>query len=145
MSKASRRHCLKPFETLGIDEEKEEEEEKDKEKKKEEGKEEEVLEEEQDKCLKQIEKGFNAWLSGLSQVQLEKVVNRLMKGHQNEKTTQDYIEFVKSHQLSVRLCSKCRFGGCETCDYVHCLRHVVKWQTPESGGSDQAKLLLRVN
>ena len=66
------------------------------------GKEEEVLEEEQEKCLNRFEKGFNTWLSSLSQVQLEKVVNRLMKGHQNEKTTQDYIEFVKSHILSVR-------------------------------------------
>ena len=61
------------------------------------GKEEEVLEEEQEKCLNRFEKGFNTWLSSLSQVQLEKVVNRLMKGHQNEKTTQDYIEFVTSH------------------------------------------------
>ena len=80
--------------------------------------------------MNRSEKGFNTWLSGLSQVQLEKVVNRLMKGHQNEKTTQDYIEFVKSHDLSVTCCSKCRFGGCEKCDYVKCLRHVVRWQTP---------------
>ena len=71
------------IETLGLAQEKEkaEEEEKDKEKKKaEEGKEEEVLEEEPEKCLKKFDKGCNAWLSGLSQVQLEKVVNRLMNG-----------------------------------------------------------------
>ena len=39
------------------------------------------------KCLKKREKGFNAWLSGWYQVQLEKVVNTVMRGHQNEKTT----------------------------------------------------------
>ena len=67
------------IETLGLAEEKEkeEEEEKEKEKQKEEGKEEEVLEEEQEKCLNRFEKGFNTWLSGLSQVQLEKVVKKI--------------------------------------------------------------------
>ena len=132
MSKASQKPCLRPFETLGLAEEKEKEEEEAqaREKKKEEGKEEEVLEEEQEKCLNRFEKGFNTWLSGLYQVQLEKVVKILMEGHHNEKTTQDYIAFVKSHNLSVRFCSKCRYAGCEKCSYLHCLRHVVRHQIP---------------
>ena len=130
MSKASQRRCLRPFETLGLAEEKEEEEEKDKEKKKEEGKEEEVLEEEQEKVLNKFDIGFAAWLRNLTQEQLEKVADRVMEGHGNEKTTSEYIEFVKNHQLSVRFCSKCRYAGCEKCSYLRCLRHVVRHQKP---------------
>ena len=71
MSKAPQRRCLRPFETLGLAEEKEDDEEKDKEKKKEEGKEEEVLEdEEQEKILNKFDIGFQAWLRNLTQVQL---------------------------------------------------------------------------
>ena len=97
MSKASQKPCLRPFETLGLAEEKEkeEDEEKKKEKKKEEGKEEEVLEEEQEKVLNKFDIGFKAWLRNLTQVQLEKVAERVMKCHGNEKTTSEYIEFVK--------------------------------------------------
>ena len=69
------------IETLGLaqEKEKEEEEEKDKEKKKEEGKEEEVLEEEQEKVLNKFDIGFAAWLRNLTQEELEKVANRVMK------------------------------------------------------------------
>ena len=78
------------IETLGLaqEKEKEEEEEKDKEKKKEEGKEEEVLEdEEQEKILNKCDIGFQAWLRNLTQVQLEQITKRVMKGHDNEKIT----------------------------------------------------------
>ena len=30
----------------------------------------------------------------------------------------------------VRLCSKCRRTSCEKCDYVKCLRYVVRHQKP---------------
>ena len=30
----------------------------------------------------------------------------------------------------VRFCAKCRRRGCEKCDYVKCLRHVVRFQKP---------------
>ena len=105
----------------------EQEEVKEQEKKEEEGKEEDkVLEEEQEEViLRRFDVGFNKWLSGLSEVELEKVVSRLMKGHANEKTTMEYIECVKSMEHMVRFCSKCRRTGCEECDYVKCLRCVV--------------------
>ena len=125
MSKASQRRCLRPFETLGLAQK--EEEEKGKEKKKEEGKEE-VLEEEQEKILNKFDIGFQAWLRNLTQVQLEQITKRVMKGHDNEKITSEYIEFVKNNQMSV--CSKCRYQGCEKCSYLHCLRHVVRHQKP---------------
>ena len=72
MSKASQKPCLRPFETLGLAEEKEKEEDEEKknEKKKEEGKEEEVLEEEQEKVFNKFDIGFQAWLRNLTQVQL---------------------------------------------------------------------------
>ena len=44
-----------------------------------------MLEEEQEKCLKKFETGFNAWLRGVSQVQLEKAVQTLLRGQHNEK------------------------------------------------------------
>ena len=84
-------------------------EEKEQEKKKDEGKEEdEVLEEEQEVILRRFDVGCNKWLSGLSEVELEKVVRRLTKGHLDEKTTMEYIECVKSMEHMVRFCSKCR-------------------------------------
>ena len=60
MSKASQRRCLRPFETLGLAEEKEEE--KDKENKKEEGKEEEVFEEKQEQVFNKFDR-----LSGMAE------------------------------------------------------------------------------
>ena len=46
-----------------------------------------MLEEEQEKVLNNFDIGFAAWLRNLTQEQLEKVANRVMKGHANEKTT----------------------------------------------------------
>ena len=90
-----------------------------------------MLEEGQEEViLRRFDVGFNKWLSGLSEVELEKVVSRLMKGHANEKTTMEYIECVKSMEHMVRFCSTCRRTGCEKCDYVRCLRYVVRWQKP---------------
>ena len=85
-------------------------------------------EEEQEKILNKFDIGFQAWLRNLTQVQLEKITKRVMEGHGNEKTTSEYIEFVKNNQMSV--CSKCRYQGCEKCSYLHCLRHVVRHQKP---------------
>ena len=82
------------------------------------------------RCLSRFDKGFEKWLSGLSEVELEKVASRLMKGHANEKTTWEYIECVKSMEHKVRFCSKCRRSGCEKCDYNKCLRYVVRHQKP---------------
>ena len=53
-----------------------------------------------------------------------------MQGHVNEKSTMEYIECVKGMESIVRFCSKCRRSGCEKCDYVKCLRYVVRWQKP---------------
>ena len=86
--------------------------------------------EEEVRCLSRFDRGLEKWLSGLSEVELEKVVSRLMKGHANEKTTMEYIECVKSMEHMVRFCSKCRRKGCEKCDYVRCLRYVARWQKP---------------
>ena len=62
---------------------------------------------------------------------LEQVVSRLMSGHPtNEKPTREYTECVKSMEHLVRYCSKCRRSGCEKCDYLKCLRHVVRYQKP---------------
>ena len=90
-----------------------------------------VLEEEPEEViLRRFDVGFNNWLSGLSEVMLEKVVSRLMKGHANEKTTMEYIECVKFMEHMVRFFSTCRMTGCEKCDYVKCLRHIARWQNP---------------
>ena len=80
--------------------------------------------------MQRIEKGFEQWLGRLSEEQLEQVVSRLMRGHQNEKATREYTACVKSMEHAVRYCSKCRRGGCEKCDYLKSLRYVVRWQKP---------------
>ena len=80
--------------------------------------------------LRRFDAGFEKWLGGLSEEKLEQVVSRLMRGHENEKSTREYTECVKSMEHLVRYCSKCRRQGCEKCDYVKCLRYVVRWQKP---------------
>ena len=80
--------------------------------------------------LRRIDTGFNRWLRSLSEVELEKVVRRLMKGHANEESTFQYMECVKSMEGVVRFCSKCRRCGCEKCDYSKCSRYDVGWQKP---------------
>ena len=116
--------ALKEIEELGLAEHAQQEQ------KKEEGKEvDEVLEDEM-MILRRFDTGFNRWLSSLSEVELEKVVRRLMKGHANEESTFQYMECVKSMEGMVRFCSKCRRCGCEKCDYIKCLRYVVRWQKP---------------
>ena len=93
---------------------------------------EEQLEEEAEEVviLRRIDAGFEKWLGGLSEEKLEQVVSRLMSGHENEQPTREYTECVKSMEHLVRYCSKCRRQGCEKCDYVKCLRYVVRWQKP---------------
>ena len=54
----------------------------------------------------------------------------MMRGHENEKATRDYVDCVKSMEPLVRFCSKCRRSGCEKCDYVKSLRYVMRWQKP---------------
>ena len=80
--------------------------------------------------LRRFDVGFEKWLGGLSEEELEQVVSQLMMGHENEKSTREYTECVKSMEHLVRFCSKCRRSGCEKCDYVKCLRHVVRYQKP---------------
>ena len=53
-----------------------------------------------------------------------------MRDHENEKSVKEYTECVRSMEHKVRFCSKCRRSGCEKCDYVKCLRYVVRWQKP---------------
>ena len=67
--------------------------------------------------LRRVDEGFEKWLCGLSEEKLQQVVIRLMMGHDNEKSTRDYSECVKSMEHKVRCCSKCRRSGCEKCDY----------------------------
>ena len=120
-----------PYEEEGSAKEKDEEE--GKENDKEEGVEKEEKPEEEAEevvILRRIDAGFEKWLGGLSEEMLEQVVSRLMMGHENEKSTRDYTECVKSMEHLVRFCSKCRRTGCEKCDYVKCLRHVVRYQKP---------------
>ena len=57
--------------------------------------EDEVLEDEM-MILRRCDTGFHRWLSSLSEVEPEKVVRRLMKGHANEESTFQYMECVKS-------------------------------------------------
>ena len=66
--------------------------------------------------LRRFDAGFEKWLGCLSEEMLEKVVSRLMSGHESEKATREYIECVKSMEHLVRYCSKCRRQGCEKCD-----------------------------
>ena len=40
--------------------------------------------------------------------------------------TKEYTDCVRSMEHLVRFCSKCRRTGCESCDYVKCLRYVVR-------------------
>ena len=81
--------ALKEIEELGLAEHAQQEQ------KKEEGKEvDEVLEDEM-MILRRFDTGFNRWLSSLSEVELEKVVRRLMKGHANEESTFQYMACVK--------------------------------------------------
>ena len=54
----------------------------------------------------------------------------MMRGHDLETTTMQYIDCVRSMEQKVRYCSKCRRTGCEKCDYVKCLRYVVRNQKP---------------
>ena len=80
--------------------------------------------------LRRFDRGFEKWLCQLTEAELEKVVSRLMKGHDNEQCTKKYMELVQSMEHEVRYCSKCRRSGCEKCDYIKCLRHVVRHQKP---------------
>ena len=80
--------------------------------------------------LQRLDSGFEKWLAALSEQQLEQVVSRLMRGHENEQSTREYTECVKSMEHLVRFCSKCRRSGCEKCDYIKSLRYVVRWQKP---------------
>ena len=72
--------ALKDIEMLGLaEQEKKEEEEKEQDQREEEEKtEEEVLEAEM-MILRRVDTGFEKWLSGLTEVELEKVVRRVMK------------------------------------------------------------------
>ena len=121
--------ALKEIEELGLAEHAKQEV-KEQEKKNEEGNEEEEVLEDEMMILRRVDTGFEKWLSGLPEVELEKVVRRLMKGHANEESTFQYMECVKSMEGMVRFCSKCRRCGCEKCDYIKCLRYVVRWQKP---------------
>ena len=94
------------------------------EEKKEEGKDDDT------ELLRRFDRGFNKWLNALSEKELEKVVSRVLRNHPNEKTCFEYIECVRSMEGTVRFCNKCRRTGCEKCDYLKCLRYVVRWQKP---------------
>ena len=61
--------------------------------------------------LCRFDAGFEKWLGGLSEEELEQVVSRLMRVHENEKSTREYTECVKSMEHLVRYCSKCRRQG----------------------------------
>ena len=80
--------------------------------------------------LRRFDAGFEKWLGGLSEQKLEQVVSRLMSGHENEEAVKAYTECVRSMEHKVKYCSKCRRDGCEKCDYVKCLKYVVRWQKP---------------
>ena len=80
--------------------------------------------------LRRFDRGFEKWLCQLTETELKKVVSRLMKGHDNEQCTKRYMDLVQSMEHQVRYCSKCRRRGCERCDYIKCLRHVVRHQKP---------------
>ena len=66
----------------------------------------------------------------MSEKKLEQVVDQMMKGHKNEKAVREYIAWVQSLEHKVKFCAKCRRRGCEKCEYVHCLRYVVRHQRP---------------
>ena len=85
---------------------------------------------EEDVILRRVDAGFETWLRSLSAEKLEQLVSRLMRGHENEKATKDYVDCVKSMEPLVRFCSRCRRSGCEKCDYVKSLRYVMRWQKP---------------
>ena len=70
--------ALKEIEELGLAEHAKQEV-KEQEKKKEEGKEEEEVLEDEMMILRRVDTGFEKWLSGLTEVELEKVVRRVMK------------------------------------------------------------------
>ena len=92
--------------------------------------EEQPAETEEDVILRRVDAGFETWLRSLSAEKLEQLVSRLMRGHENEKATKEYVDCVKSMEPLVRFCSKCRRSGCEKCDYVKSLRYVMRWQKP---------------
>ena len=72
--------ALKDIEMLGLaEQEKKEEQEKEQEQKEEEEKKEEAVVEEEMMILRRVDTGFEKWLSGLTEVELEKVVRRVMK------------------------------------------------------------------
>ena len=60
--------------------------------------------------LRAIEKRMAAHLENKKSCDytLEKVVSRLMRGHENEKVTKEYTDCVRSMERLVRFCSKCR-------------------------------------
>ena len=82
--------------------------------------------------MRKIDAGFEQWLAGLSEKELEQVVSRLMRGHENEQVCMEYIDLVKSMEHKARMCSKCRRSTCERCDYIKSMRYVVRWQKPAS-------------
>ena len=93
--------------------------------------EQEVQEESEDeRVLRRFDRGFETWLKGKSEQELERVVNLLMKDHELEQDTKAYVECVRSMEHMVKNCTKCRRKGCEKCIFVHALRYVVRWQKP---------------
>ena len=80
--------------------------------------------------LRRIDKGFEKWLKQKSEEELERVMNQVMRDHTNEQECKAYANCVRSLEHMGKNCTKCRRTGCESCTYVHALRHVVRHQEP---------------